>query len=373
MKSRKKKLRTGFTTGTAAAAAAKAAVLFLGGINGLKTIDTPLPSGGRLQIPVASVKREHNGASALVIKDAGDDPDVTHRAKIWCRVGIDKTGPSGQVLIEGGRGVGRVTKPGLPVAVGESAINPEPRKQITEAVREALQEANLEGSVTVTVHVPRGEEIARKTLNPRLGIMGGISILGTRGTVLPFSHQAYKDTITLAMDVARARSLDTIVLSTGGRSERLAGELLGNMPEEAFVQVADFFEFSLKEAARRGFKHIILSCFFGKLVKMAQGCKYTHARKSSLDLQALSGWCLEEGMPPQDAKKVAIANTAIEALGIILEADQSDKIISRVLQEALRSAKEYVGPGPSLEYLLFSMQGELLGKMTDSQLAYKKF
>jgi len=298
-----------------------------------------------MRIPISILEAQKDGASALVIKDGGDDPDATHRAHIWCRVRIDPSGPKGNVAITGGEGVGRVTKPGLPVEVGEYAINPVPREQITRAVREGLVEAGIEGSVTVTVEVPDGERIAQKTLNPRLGIVGGISILGTRGTVVAFSTEAYKDTITLSMNVARAQGLDAIVLTTGGRSERFLRELRPDIPSVAFVQVADFFSFSVQEAVRKGFSHIIYSCFFGKLVKMALGHGYTHARSSVLDLKRLSQWARQEGMQDEAAGRVASSNTAREA--------------------ALARAREFAGQGPRLTYFLFSTDGDLLAHKTD--------
>jgi len=367
MKSRKRRLRIGFTTGTAAAAAAKAAVLFIGGRQGIREVDTPLPDNTRMRIPISLLKAQKDGASALVIKDGGDDPDATHRAHIWCRVRIDPSGPKGNVTITGGEGVGRVTKPGLPVEVGQYAINPAPKQQITRAVREGLVEAGIEGSVTVTVEVPGGEEIAQKTLNPRLGIVGGISILGTRGTVVAFSTEAYKDTITLAMNVARAQGLGTIVLTTGGRSERFLRGLRPDIPPVAFVQVADFFSFSVQEAVRKGFSHIIYSCFFGKLVKMALGHGYTHARSSVLDLKRLSQWAREEGIQDEAAGKVASSNTAREALGVILGQECADRVLARVLKEALARAREFAGPGPRLTYFLFSTDGKLLAHKTDPQ------
>ncbi len=365
MRSKKKELRTGFTTGTAAAAAAKAAVLFLAGRNGLNLIDTPLPGEGRLQIPIKAVESRGNGAKAVVIKDGGDDPDVTHRAEIWCDVSLDPSGPLGEVSIEGGKGVGRVTKPGLPVEVGQPAINPAPREQIKKAVREALEEAGIRGAVKVNIVVPRGEAIARKTLNPRLGIIGGISILGTRGTVIPFSNQAYKDTITVAMNVAQAEGLDTIVLTTGGRSERFLKHLRPELPDVGFVQVADFFAFSLEEASKRNFSHIIFSCFFGKLLKMAQGHAYTHARKSRIDFETLSRWCVGQGMDLQKAKEVAKANTASQALDIILTEESWKKVVTGVLEKAISKARRFLGPGPSLTYYLFSTEGKLLATMSD--------
>ncbi|MBW2027499.1 MAG: cobalt-precorrin-5B (C(1))-methyltransferase [Deltaproteobacteria bacterium] len=365
MGKRRRKLRTGFTTGSSAAAAAKAAVLVLGGQEGPSSVDIPLPEEGRLQIPVGHVEREGAGARALVIKDAGDDPDVTHRAQIWCTVTLNKGGAPGHVVIKGGRGVGRVTRPGLPVLVGESAINPAPRRQITKAVLEGLRETGHEGEVTVRIEVPRGEEMARKTLNSRLGIVGGISILGTRGTVIPFSNQAYKATITLAMDVAQAQGSDTMVLSTGGRSERFMRNHRKDLPEVCFIQVADFFRFSLEEASQRSFRHIAYACFFGKLLKMARGHGCTHARKSTIDLPSLSHWSREEGMDDETAGLIKGANTAREALEIISGSGVRDGILRRVIREALFHARGFAGKGPRITYCVFSTEGELLAEMTD--------
>jgi len=209
----KKRLREGFTTGSAAAAGAKAALLYLSGRKDLKQVVIPLPVGGRLTIPVDHIEALESGARATVIKDAGDDPDVTHKAKIRSTVHFVPNRKQGEIDIDGGKGVGRVTKPGLPVPVGEPAINPVPRQQIREAVQEGLDEAGIEGFVSVIIDVVDGEKIAKKTFNPRLGILGGISILGTRGTVKPFSNEAYRDTITVSMDVARAGGLDVIALA----------------------------------------------------------------------------------------------------------------------------------------------------------------
>ena len=232
-----KRLREGFTTGSAAAAGAKAALFHLAGRGVSKKVEIPLPIGGRLTIPVERVETVGKGSKATIRKDGGDDPDVTHKARITSTVRFLPGGHYGDVIIAGGTGVGKVTRPGLPVAVGESAINPVPRKQIKAAVLEGLAESGLRGSVSVIIEVVNGEKIAKKTLNPRLGIMGGISILGTRGTVKPFSNKAYKDTITMSMDVAKAAKLNTIALTTGGRSERFLIERRPDLPETVFIQV----------------------------------------------------------------------------------------------------------------------------------------
>ncbi len=356
----KRRLREGFTTGSAAAAGAKAGILCLAGKGLVRDVDIPLPVSGRLTIPVSEIAGNGNGCTVTVIKDAGDDPDVTHKARIKSIVRVLPEGDHGHIIINGGKGVGKVTRPGLPVPVGESAINPVPRQQITEAVREGLNETGLKGAVSVTIEVVNGEKIAKKTLNLRLGIVGGISILGTRGTVKPFSNKAYKDTITISMDVAKAGGSSTIALATGGKSERFLKEQWPDLPGKAFIQVADFFSFSLKEAAKRGFQDILYSCFFGKLVKMAQGYPCTHARKSDIDFTQLSGWCATMGMDEEKARKIATANTAREGLSIIKEEVQSDKIIHYVMEEAICSARGFAGPGPDITYYLFDFGGDLL-------------
>ena len=355
-----KRLREGFTTGSAAAAGAKAALFHLAGRGVFKKVEVPLPMGGRLTIPVERVETVGKGSKATIRKDGGDDPDVTHKARITSTVRFLPGGKHEDVIIAGGTGVGKVTRPGLPVAVGESAINPVPRKQIKAAVLEGLAESGLRGTVSVIIEVVNGEKIAKKTLNPRLGIIGGISILGTRGTVKPFSNKAYKDTITMSMDVAKAAKLNTIALTTGGRSERFLIERRPDLPETVFIQVADFFAFSLKEAVRRDFDDILYSCFFGKLVKMAQGYPYTHARKSRIDFDLLAYWCLSLGMKKERIHNVASANTAREALGFILDDLHREGIIDEILNKALVSARKFAGPLPDITYFLFDFGGDLL-------------
>lgn len=361
-----KRLRHGFTTGSAAAAGAKAGVLYLGGRGLVRKVEIPLPIGGRLMVPISTVSTNGKGCSVTVIKDAGDDPDVTHKARITSIVRLLPEGKDGEIIIKGGRGVGKVTRPGLPVPVGEWAINPVPRRQITEAVLEGLNETGVKGAVSVIIEVINGERIAKKTLNPRLGIIGGISILGTRGTVKPFSNQAYKDTITMSMDVARAAELSTIALATGAKSERFLKEQRPNLPDISFIQVADFFSLSLKEANKRGFKEILYSCFFGKLIKMAQGYPYTHARRSEIDFNELSDWCMVIGMDRDRANRIRKANTAREALGLILEDNNRDAVIRDITKKALFSARRFAGSGPEISFYLFDFEGSVLANLTDT-------
>jgi cobalt-precorrin-5B (C1)-methyltransferase len=358
----KQKLRIGFTTGSAAAAGAKAALLGLSGRNGIKSVDIPLPESGHLEIPIHKTELNGTTARAIVIKDGGDDPDVTHRARIISTVSINHTGSGPEVIIKGGPGVGRVTRPGLPVKVGEPAINPAPRVQITRAVKETMLETGLKGQVTVTIEVSNGQKIAEKTLNPRLGIIGGISILGTRGTVIPFSNAAYTDTIKLGLDVARAAGLKKIAFSTGGKSEKFLKIICPSMPEESFVQVGDFFAFSLTEVARKGFEEVCYACFLGKLIKMAQGHAWTHAHKSRINFDRLARWCMDCGIEQEKAREISGANTARHALEIIMGDEKSDQVFDHIIKKALSQARKFLGPGPRLIYFLFDPHGMLLAK-----------
>jgi len=353
----RKRLREGFTTGSAAAAAAKAALLFLCGKK-QGEVEIPLPMGGRLRIPVRSVMMQGTGARATVVKDGGDDPDVTNKAIIGATVFLEKSGKG--ISIEGGRGVGKVTRQGLPVLPGLPAINPVPMQQIADSLAEGLIQADAAGAIRAVIDVENGEEIARKTLNPRLGIIGGISILGTRGTVKPFSHESYRETIRISMNVAREAGLETISLSTGGKSEGFLRRFRPDLPETSFIQVADFFSFSLKEAAEQGFREVLYACFFGKLVKMAKGHQYTHAKESRIDFALLSEWCKTHGMEQRKIQGIRNANTAREALSVIMTAPNAKPVLGHVMEEALQKARSFIGPGPRLDFHLFDMDGTLL-------------
>ena len=360
------RLREGFTTGTAATAAAKAAMLRMLGMAVASEVDVPLPREGRLHIPVESVASNGEEVEAVVVKDGGDDPDATHRARIHARVRLREQKGKTRVRIHGGTGVGRVTRPGLAVPVGEAAINPAPRKQIEAGVREALEAAGTQGEVQVIIEVENGERMARKTLNPRLGIVGGISILGTRGTVKPFSNQAYRETISVSMDVAASQGLSEIALSTGGKSERLLQSHVPGLPEAGWIQAGDFFAFSLQEAAKRGFNTVLYSCFFGKLVKMAQGHSYTHARKARIDFQRLARWARDAGAGSARLEGIVEANTCREVLEI-LQGDPAIRVFRNdVLRRAGISARRFLGPGPCLRMYLFDFDGRLLGSMQDA-------
>jgi cobalt-precorrin-5B (C1)-methyltransferase len=357
----KRHLRTGFTTGATAAAAAKGAVLFLLEGRTPAEVSVALLTGDRIAIPIHSCRRTGSGALCTAIKDAGDDPDVTHGAEIGAQVRLDDPAELAagrpQVIISGGDGVGRITKPGLELPPGEPAINPGPRRMIAQAVGEALAAHPAKLTVAVEIFVPRGAEIARKTLNARLGIVGGISILGTTGIVRPMSHDAFTATIAAGLSVARACGLNQVVLSTGRRSERFAQRLWPQWPEESFVQVGDFFQKGLELAAQKGFALLILAVFFGKAVKMAQGTPHTHAARSELSLTALAEWALEIGAGQSLAESIRACNTAREAFTLVASAHPN--LIAEVGRRVVASAARFAGRGVKIQNVIFDYEGQV--------------
>lgn len=305
-KDRPKALRTGWTTGTCASAAAKAAVELLAGGVPPRWVEVALPSGRRVTFAVAESAVDGDAARAVVVKDAGDDPDVTHGARLTATA---RWRDGAGVSLRGGAGVGTVTKPGLGLDVGGPAINPVPRQMITQAVTEA---AGGRG-VDVVISVPDGERMARKTTNRRLGILGGISILGTTGIVRPFSTASWRASVMQAVQVAAAQGERTIVLCTGGRTEAGAMALLPELPDVCFVEVGDFTGAALRVAAERGMTGVVFVGMAGKLTKLAAGVLMTHYTRSAVDTELLGRVTAEVGGAAELVAEVDGANTARHA------------------------------------------------------------
>jgi cobalt-precorrin-5B (C1)-methyltransferase len=307
-KTRPKALRTGFSTGACSAAAAKAAVAALGGTR-VRSVSIPFPSGARHEFPVHSLRRQGRTATAVVVKDAGDDPDVTHGAHLTVTASWRD---DSEVVLHRGEGVGVVTLPGLGLPVGEPAINPVPRQMITDAV----YEASGGRGVDVTISVPGGERMARKTTNRRLGIEGGISILGTTGIVRPFSTASWRASVEQAVAVMAAQHVSTLVLATGGRTERGAMALLPHLPEVAFVEVGDFTGAALRRAVEHGLAEIVFVGMIGKLTKLASGVLMTHYTRSKVHTGLLAEITAVHGGSPEDAAEIRGAPTARRAYEI---------------------------------------------------------
>ena len=355
---KKRKLRSGFTTGAAAAAAAKAAVKRLTSGITPDSVDITFLNGTRQTIRVNACDAEsRNCAWCVVTKDAGDDPDVTNGADIGARVRL-LNGKGKNVTITGGKGVGRVTKPGLAVLPGHAAINPGPQEMIRREIDDCFKEYGRRQPIEVEIFVPDGEALARKTLNARLGIIGGISILGTTGIVRPLSHEAYIATIDSALSVARASGLNHTVMTTGRRSERFAQILWPDWPEEAFIQIGDYFEKSIQLAQKKRFSKIFLAVFFAKAVKMALGLSHTHAAKARLNLEELATWTQEITEDASIYKKIKNANTAREAFGMLSK--PFPEVIEAVGKRAVLSAHRHAGgPIPAVGCVIFDYEGKV--------------
>ena len=356
-------LKTGYTTGTSATAATKAALLALISGKAVDNIFVSLPKGGTAKLKIAWTKVEGNGSSSTsaVIKNAGDDPDVTHGAEICSTVSF--TDQVGKIVVDGGIGVGRVTKPGLGLEIGKAAINQTPTKMIEQAVREVAAKKLNDSGINVVVSVPKGEELAKKTDNPRLGIIGGISILGTTGIVLPYSTASFAASIRQSLDVAIAMGINTVVLTTGGRSEDFAKELFAKLPDHSFVQIGDFAGYAVKQCANKKIRKAVIAGFIGKLTKMAMGIKQTHVRGSHVDMEFMTKVAAECNSSLKVIEEIKRANTARHVSDIIAKNNVSgffDLMCKKVHQQMY----EYSEGKLKLEVIMFGFDGKLCGQYT---------
>ncbi len=352
-----KTLRRGWTTGTCATAAARAAcgALFSGDFPDPVTVT--LPGGQTPAFALAWTERGDGWAAAGVVKDAGDDPDVTHGALIRARVSRGQPGQG--VVFRAGEGVGTVTRPGLPVPVGEPAINPVPRAMIRQAVEEAAALAGEAPDVIVEISVENGEALARRTMNPRLGILGGLSILGTTGIVVPYSCAAWIASIQRGVDVARAAGLGHVAACTGDTSEKAVVARYG-LPEHALLDMGDFAGGTLKYLRRHPIPRLTLCGGFAKFGKLARGLLDLHSKRGNVDLDWLADRMAELGANPDTVAEARSANTAAQVLGIAKEAGLP--LADRVAVLAQRTALDTLDGAPvSVEVLVTDRQGNIVG------------
>ncbi|AFC33077.1 CbiD [Paenibacillus mucilaginosus 3016] len=363
-----KPLRHGYTTGANATAAAQAALEALIVQEGQTHSTIRLPIGQEVTFEIVACSFSPERAWAEVIKDGGDDPDATHGARIIVEVSW-RSEPG--IELDGGVGVGRVTKPGLPVEVGEAAINPVPRKMIREAVTNVLNRYELmHRGVRVVVSVPDGEEIAKKTLNGRLGIVGGISILGTRGIVVPFSTAAYKASVAQAIRVAVKGGCTHVILSTGGRTEKFGMDLYPELPEEAFVEMGDFVGFAIQQCARQGIRKVTLVGMMGKFSKVAQGVMMVHSKSAPVDFGFLARMAEEAGASEETLEEIRGANTAAQ-VGDLMDGMGCSAFFDIMSTYCCREGlKEAAGKEPQremdleVETVIISMKAKLLGRQS---------
>ena len=362
---KKKSLRTGYTTGTCAAAATKAALSTL--VNGekLAKVNVSLPKDKHIVIDIAWIRYENEkSVTAAVIKDGGDDPDVTNGAEIWSTVSLLET--SNKIIIDGGKGVGRVTKPGLGLEIGNAAINPTPLKMISHAIDEILgqQQKNRYG-LSILISVPKGEEIAKKTDNPRLGIIGGISILGTTGIVIPYSTASFAASIRQSIDVSKAMGSDSVILTTGGRSEDFARDIFGNsIADHAYIQIGDFIGFSIKQCAIKKIKKAYVIGFIGKLTKMAMGIKQTHVKGSHVDMNFLAELAIRCGANNELVKKIKVANTA-RHVGELVDQFGLNMFYDVLCEEVYSHLSKYSPSELQIKIILLDFNGKIIGEFPE--------
>ncbi|MEX2575329.1 MAG: cobalt-precorrin-5B (C(1))-methyltransferase, partial [Halofilum sp. (in: g-proteobacteria)] len=349
-------LRTGWTTGACATAAACAAaeLLFAGHAPTHAHLD--LPRGREVDLAIADSRELEGDAEAAVIKDAGDDPDATHGARIWVRLGLrDEPG----VTFHAGEGVGTVTRTGLALAVGEPAINPVPRQMLTEHLEAVATRFGYAGGFEVTIGADDGEAIAQNTMNPRLGILGGISILGTTGIVRPFSCAAYIASIHQGIDVARANGITHIAACTGSTSERVA-QTHYDLPEMAMVEMGDFVGAMLKYLARNPIPRLTLVGGIGKFSKLAAGRLDTHSRKGGVDFDFIAREAAAAGATPQLQEAIQSSNTALEAVTRCGEAGVP--LAERLCELAWQVARSYLPAEIALEVWAIDKPGNVIGR-----------
>ena len=355
-------LRFGWTTGTCASAAVNASYMALitGEFPDRVTIVTP--SGKNADLKIAETRSGEGWALAGVVKDAGDDPDVTHGALICATVRLGA--PDSGVVFRQGAGVGVVTKPGLPIEVGEPAINPVPRQMMCDVIDALALSLGGTRDVEIEISVPDGDKIALKTWNPRLGIEGGISILGTTGVVRPFSCSAWIASIHRGIDVARANALPHVIGSTGATSESFAKERY-DLPEIALLDMGDFVGGMLKYMRKNPVSCLTIAGGFGKLVKMAQGAVDLHSARSQVDFEKLAQLALPLGFRHAD---VANANTVLEIVQMA-DADQRHALASLIADQARNAALTYLKRDDiAIEILVISRDGALLGQAGSLEL-----
>ena len=350
-------LRRGWTTGACATAAAKAAytALLTGAFPDPVTIT--LPRGEMPAFALATERLDDGSATAGVIKDAGDDPDVTHGALVEATVRL--LSPGSGVIFRAGAGVGTVTKAGLPLPPGEPAINPVPRRMMTDAVTEVARAQGVSPDAEIVVSVADGEALAAKTWNPRLGIVGGLSILGTTGIVVPYSCAAWIESIHRGIDVARAAGETTVAGCTGSTSEAAAQALLG-LPSHAMIDMGDFAGGMLKYLRTHPVPRVVIGGGFAKIAKLAQGHLDLHSGRSQVDLGWLAAIARGAGADEETCSRIAAANTAAEALSIA-EAAQLP-IAERVAAMAQATAGATAGPGMAIGILVYDRAGQLKGR-----------
>lgn len=328
-----KKLRKGYTTGSCAAAASKAAVLMLLMGEPIDAVDIDTPAGIRLSLPVTDTAFAGESVKCSVVKDGGDDPDMTSGLKVFAEARF--TGIKG-IEIKTGEGIGTVTLPGLKVKVGQPAINPVPMQMILKEAAEVLPDC---AGVEITLSVPGGEEAAKQTYNPKLGIAGGISILGTSGIVVPMSEEAWKDSLALELNIAAAKGLKQLVYIFGNYGEDFIKEKFG-INSDYIVKTSNFIGFMLEKAVENGFEKILVAGHPGKLVKVAAGIFHTHSRVADARMETMAAYAALEGASKEVVARIYECKTT-EAAAEIIDKNGLRGVYGRIVSNTSKRCSEY--------------------------------
>lgn len=359
-----KQLKGGYTTGACLAAGAKAGAMIMQGEDPGDRVDIVALDGTPLQIPIASVELLAHGVKVEIIKDAGDDPDITNGTSVfitfsfWTQEQLQPVyGQSilyKQILFEAGQGIGHATKPGLSLAVGEPAINPGPRQLVYNSIKDIIGDK----ACLVRVDIPAGTELATKTLNPVLGIEGGISVIGTTGVLRPMSEEAFKNSLVPQIEVAKAAGFTTQIFVPGKIGERIATSW--GLPTEAMVQTSNFIGFMLEAGADHGLERILLFGHIGKLAKVAAGVFHTHNRVGDARLEVLAAYSAAQGMPAEGVQRILQAVTTEEALPVIEEYGLQS-VYQVIAARASYRAERLLFNRLQVGTVLVTLQGKLLG------------
>lgn len=365
-----KELRSGYTTGACAAAGAKAAILYKQGEYCEQVRITAL-DGTPLDIPIKNIEEASTGVTVEVVKNSGDDPDITNGCSVFTTVRMTN---SGGIVYKAGVGIGHVTKAGLSVPVGEPSINPGPRKLIAQEIYKAMGivvdkvadiplEKVFSASFTdvnceVTISIPAGVELCKKTLNPILGVEGGISVIGTTGVLRPMSEEAFKNSLVPQIEVARVAGFETQIFVPGKIGERIA--VKWGLPVAAMIQTSNFIGHMLEAAADRDLKGILLFGHIGKLAKVAAGCFHTHNRVGDGRLECMAAYSAAEGMPAEGVQRILSANTTEDALPVIEEYGLQ-RVYEVIAHRASIRAERFIFGKVPVGTVLVTLQGQLLG------------
>ncbi len=366
-----KKLRLGYTTGSCAAAASKAAAYMLLSGRHKERITLETPKGITLELDIEDIRMTEAAVSCAVRKDAGDDPDITDGALVYSKVGFC---PEPGVHIDGGEGVGRVTKPGLDQPVGNAAINSVPRSMIRENVEEVMRLFDFREGLNVVISIPEGAQLAKKTFNPRLGIVGGISVLGTTGIVEPMSEKALVDTIRTELNQRRALGHENALLTPGNYGAEFIKTSLGIDPEKA-VQTSNFIGDSLDICRELGFKRILLIGHIGKLVKLAGNMMNTHSKYGDCRMEIIAAHAGANGASKELVGSILGCVACDEAVRLMREADPALEraALEGVMKRAEVNLSHRAGEELSAEMIMFSKEYGVLGETENAREYLKLF